>query len=374
MLEESGDKILITRPANQFLFDGYKVDFLELAKYTIQGLSFNFESPLHNNTFGFFYRKNSTWTRSENGEYTIFTGRNGSMDNFVQVSEWNNLKKLKVWGGDSCNEIVGTDGSQFHPGVTRDKELRVFSPLVCRSITIKYREETSVLDIPLLRYTTPKEMFAAPRKNSKNSCFCTIKPPLPGTKPLKDDNRCYIDGIMDLSACQKGAPIAASWPHFYNGDAMLSMTAGLKPDKSKHETFIDIEPMTGSVFRAASRAQINAFVDHETLQVVSPRIIGNMTPMIAPLFWIEESASIDEKSANEFKSQLLNLVVKVERSFKLSAIFGIILAIIVTAQCFYVLCKQEVSIIVVRTQTKIFVFSLKLFLQLFLFKIEILST
>lgn len=376
LIADGRDKILITRPVNELLFDGYKVDFMESARDLVSGtLGFNFESPLPKNKFGFFHMKNNTWTKRENGELTVFTGRNESMSDFMIVENWNDQKQLSVWpsnteAGNRCNQIKGTDGSQFHPGVTKNQVLDIFSPLACTSVYIKFKEETQTRDIPLLRFTTPAELFGAPKKNPQNACYCTITPPTGGGGLLKTsnqmngnnnlhgfmangqqqstlangfkksktitDSRCYLDGLMDLSLCQRGAPVAASSPHFYNADPMLAMASGLKPNKDIHETYIDIEPMTGAVFRAASRAQLNAFVEQAALDVVDSRIIGHMTPMVAPLLWFEEAAEIDEKSSNDFKNQLFNTVLKARRSFIYSICIGILIIVLVSIQYWYV--------------------------------------
>lgn len=377
LIRESGEKILITKQANEFLFDGYKVEVLSAVENLFNTLGYNFESPLPGNKFGFFHGKNGTWTHREPGELTIFTGRNDSMNDFMLVDNWNGLKQLNVWpknteAGNRCNEIKGTDGSQFHPGVTRDQTLDIFSPLICTSIFVKYQEDTSTRDIPLLRFTTPPEVFSAPRKNPRNACYCTIPansasstpgdhqqhhgavaggrhhasnkmpPALAATKHRGriTDRRCYIDGLMDLSLCQRGAPVAASGAHFYNSDPMLAMAADLKPEKRLHETYLDIEPMTGAVMRAASRAQLNALVEQAYLEVLSPEIVGNMSAMVAPLLWLEESAEIDEKSSLELKSQLLNTVNKARRMFFYAIAFGCILFAVVSLQYWYATCYK----------------------------------
>ena len=380
LIENGREKILITRRANQFLFDGYKVGLMDAANDLISNtFGYNFESPLPRNKFGFFHTKNNTWSRKEAGEMTIFSGRNNSMDEFMLVDSWNGLKVLNVWprtaeSGNRCNEIKGTDGSQFHPGVSRSQILSIFSPMICTSIYVKYKEDTSVRDIPLLRFTTPPDVFAAPKKNAQNSCYCTVRnqenalsshlaggnhqaslsPSLHShtnahsrlsaattqSKAKITNARCYLDGLMDLSLCQRGAPVAVSSPHFYNSDPMLAMAAGLEPNKEKHETYLDIEPMTGAVMRAASRAQLNAFVEEAALNVVDQRLIGHMTPMVAPLIWFEEAAQIDEKSSNDFKNQLLNLVQKAKRTFYTSIIIGVIIVCAVGLQFWYVTCYK----------------------------------
>lgn len=55
---------------------------------------------------------------------------------------------------------------------------------------------------------------------------------------------CELDGVQNLEPCQD-TPVIASFPHFYLGDpSFLDYVDGLKPDKVKHETFVDIEPVS----------------------------------------------------------------------------------------------------------------------------------
>lgn len=364
LVNDGRDKILVTRPANEILFDGYKVDFMEAARELFDSLGFNFESPLPGNRFGFFFMKNGTWNKNEAGELLVFTGRHGSAPDYPRIDSWNDMKMLKVWPNNTearnrCNFINGTDGSQFKPGVKRHQTLHIFSPLVCTSIYVKYKEDTKVRGIPALRFVTPPDVFAAPKKNPRNACYCTITQPAipltydqisPSSPPI-NDTRCYLDGLLDLSLCQRGAPIAASAPHFFNADPMLALASGLSPDKSRHETFLDIEPMTGSVIRAASRAQINAFVEEAALQVIDGSVVGRMTPMVAPLFWLEESGGVDEKIANELKTRLLNLVQKVQRTCIALVIIGLIIILVVTLHCWFVTCRSD-DVDLVKTRAK----------------------
>lgn len=363
LILDGKEKILISKRASEILFDGYKVALMEAIEDLVSTtLGFNYESPLYRNKFGFFYMKNDTWKKEEAGEMTVFTGRNESMNDFMLVDNWNGLKKLQVWpentvAGDRCNQIRGSDGSQFHPGVTRQQVLSIFSPMICTSLDIHYKSDTSAKGIPLLRFSTASDTFGAPKKYPKNACYCTIadrsaaaptstmstsssSPPTTTSSNIINQNRCYLDGLLDLSLCQKGAPIAASSPHFFQADPMLAMAAGLEPNASAHQTYLDIEPMTGAVMRAASRAQLNAFVESAALNVIDPQIIGHMTPMVAPLLWLEESAEIDNNSANEFKSQLLNKVRRIKCICTGAIIIGIVALIVTSIHWFYYTCYK----------------------------------
>lgn len=56
---------------------------------------------------------------------------------------------------------------------------------------------------------------------------------------------CALNGVLDLNQCQQ-APVVASFPHFYLADEKLKeyIEEGLHPDKNKHETFVEIEPVS----------------------------------------------------------------------------------------------------------------------------------
>jgi lysosome membrane protein 2 len=100
--------------------------------------------------------------------------------------------------------------------------------------------------------------------------------------------------------------------------------------KEKHETFLEVEPMTGLVLNAARRIQINVQVNsHPDSSAVS-----TVNSMIMPLLWVEEAASADETSADKFKSVIQNKLV-VGRAIMISgmaiglAIFLVTLAIFI---------------------------------------------
>ena len=45
----------------------------------------------------------------------------------------------------------------------------------------------------------------------------------------------------------KGAPIALSYPHFYQADqSFLDAVVGLKPNKTEHQFYVDVLPQFGS--------------------------------------------------------------------------------------------------------------------------------
>ena len=69
-----------------------------------------------------------------------------------------------------CHDIKGTDGSQFPPGLDKDKRLWMFVSDLCRSIWVDYETEVEVQGVKAYRYRPPKDVFDM--SNGDNFCYC----------------------------------------------------------------------------------------------------------------------------------------------------------------------------------------------------------
>lgn len=272
-------KPFVTKTAEELLFEGYKDDFVAaLAK--AQNITI-----LPNNTFGFFYGQNG----SSDGLYDILRG-NENIADFAKIISFNNKEKLDTWNDTYCDMINGTDGSSYPPFVKSGGRVQMFVSDLCRSLYLDYVEDAVIKGIKLLSYAAPPQLLASPEKNPDNKCFCG------------GNEKCLADGVMNITLCKKGAPIIVSLPHFYLADEKYVYDVeGMQPNGSLHKTIIDIEPLTGIVMNAAKRLQMNADF--------GPRkgIAGyeNVRQVIFPLFWVYEGATINDASADRFKSQLV---------------------------------------------------------------------
>lgn len=86
----------------------------------------------------------------------------------------------------------------------------------------------------------PKETFLAPKKNEMNKCFC-VNDDLALTK----DGFCSIDGLIDSSRCNRGAPILFSSPHYLYGDKLLVDSLIMtKPSEELHSSYLEIDPVS----------------------------------------------------------------------------------------------------------------------------------
>jgi large-conductance mechanosensitive channel len=198
----------------------------------------------------------------------------------------NGETKLNIWDTDECNEIVGTDGSQFPPHLMdKDKELKIFIKSFCRTLKLKFDREVTVLNgIPAWKYKAVPNEFASSLRNPENKCYCDAE----------TNKRCPPDGVFDSSKCVDGIPLFISYPHFLEGDASLfEHIEGLNPDPQKHETFAEIHPRMAFPIGGASRLQMNFRVtSREFRSFFTTYKWYTKLPkdFILPIFWFEVTA------------------------------------------------------------------------------------
>lgn len=213
---------------------------------------------------------------------TVYTGED-SLDNLGKIFAMNGETKLNIWDDESeCNEIVGTDGSQFPPHLMdKEEELQIFIKSFCRTLKLKYEREVTVLNgIPAWRYKSPEGGFASSLKNPDNKCYCDA-----------EKNSCPPDGVFDASKCVDGIPLLLSYPHFLEGDeSLFTHFEGLKPNRKLHETFADIHPRMAFPIGGASRLQMNFRVKSKTFTAFFSKMSWYTKlpkDLILPIFWFE---------------------------------------------------------------------------------------
>ena len=87
--------------------------------------------------FGFFVNKNG----SVSEEWETRTGAGDVME-VAQVVSYAGQTQLDFWSSSECNAIRGTDGSLFHPGVTRNETLHIFNRDLCQSLPLVYQGDS----------------------------------------------------------------------------------------------------------------------------------------------------------------------------------------------------------------------------------------
>ncbi|NXH05420.1 CD36 protein, partial [Loxia leucoptera] len=236
---------------------------------------------------GVFYPYNGT----TDGPYSVYTGTEDIAKTAI-IESYKNERTLSYWKG-HCDMVNGTDGASFPPFVKKDQVLRFFSSDICRSIYGVFHSQQVVKGITLYRFVVPREAFAAPDEVPDNYCFCT---------DLEISQNCTVAGVLDISACKAKRPVYISLPHFLHAsESVLSSVEGLSPNEEEHETYLDIEPVTGFTLRFAKRLQVNLLVRPSTRIEPLKKV---KKPYVFPVLWLNESAVIGDEKAEMFRGKI----------------------------------------------------------------------
>ncbi|KAG2465803.1 SCRB2 protein, partial [Polypterus senegalus] len=119
-----------------FMMNVYGVEVF--ATHTVHELLWGFKDPLLSKLhyvkpevdeyFGLMYKKNGT----SDGDFVFKSGEDDYKD-FGKIFTWNGQSTLKWWSSNESNMINGTDGSTFHPLISKDELLYIFAADLCRS-------------------------------------------------------------------------------------------------------------------------------------------------------------------------------------------------------------------------------------------------
>lgn len=213
---------------------------------------------------------------------TVYTGED-SLDNLGKVYAMNGETEMNIWSTEECNQIVGTDGSQFPPSwMDKERNLDIFIKSICKPFSIKYEEEVTVLNgLPAWRYRPLPNIFGNSIVNPDNKCYCDAENPR---------DKCPPNGVFDTTKCA-GVSILMSYPHFFEGDpALLDNFEGLKPEAEKHATFADIHPRMAFPIGGASRLQVNVKIKQFTYGIWNTLFRRIPEDLILPVCWFELTA------------------------------------------------------------------------------------
>ena len=124
-------------------------------------------------------------------------------------------------------------------------------------------------------------------KNPENECYCLENDP---DKKFK----CFKSGVMYMEPCKRDveAPLALSMPHFYQADpSFREAVGGLKPEKEKHQFYMDVVPEFGFPLAIRPRFQLNVVLYGEP----DFEVIANVQDdLVLPFLWAQDG--FDEPS------------------------------------------------------------------------------
>ena len=145
-----------------------------------------------------------------------------------------------VWNNPgSCNDIKGTDGSQFKPSITEYDVIYAYEPLVCRWGKLihdsKVMPSVDHRGIDSIRFFASDDNFA---RSEQNRCYCVEDSYDDCPANLINMKRCgFAKGVMDMLI---SAPYFQPFPEILNS---TSIKPPLPLNYLNYGTYLDVEPV-----------------------------------------------------------------------------------------------------------------------------------
>lgn len=209
-----------------------------------------------------------------------------------KIEEYDNSPTLNWWQpGSQCDSVVGAqDSATLPPGVDGNDPLTIFIALMCRKITLHYEEDREYKGLVAKRFIPAENALGShwnegedPKlRNEENKCYCMEDKGFP----------CFKSGVMNMGPCKtseslpNGAPIALSYPHFYQADqSFRDAVIGMEPNKEKHQMYADIHPKFGFPLAFRPKFQLNAILRRDTN---IPMISQFPEQLVLPFLWAQD--------------------------------------------------------------------------------------
>lgn len=239
------------------------------------------------------------------------------------LSNWNYAPRTDYFKS-YCGLINGSAGEIFPPNRAKEDKLEIFVTDICRSISLRFQNDTLFGgSVPAYRYYSDPLMLANGTSNPDNWCFCgtngnsggagTYSDTVGSGDPadtnsaavsgdpaavftnggdLSSSSYCHPDGVLNITTCKWGAPLFVSLPHFYHADPIYRTAVhGMSPGP-QHQTFADLEPLSGIPLQVSAALQINVYIEPQK-EFHFYKGLPN-TKTFFPCFWFQENVNLDQ--------------------------------------------------------------------------------
>ncbi|XP_030384834.1 protein croquemort [Scaptodrosophila lebanonensis] len=278
MLNHEGGKLYVTKPVGEWIFDGYQddlIDFLKLFNTTKINIPYT--------RFGWLADRNASLTYD--GLFTIHTGTD-DLSNLGRLTHWNGKNETGFYKA-PCGTVNGTTGDLFPPKMNISEEITIFATDTCRFMNLRPQGTLTRYGVSAVRWVGTDETLDSGENYPNQQCFCD---------PRLEE--CPKTGVVDCKACRDQAPIYASFPHFYLADkSYVDAVSGMKPDQSKHEFVLAVEPITGIPLEVHARIQINMMITPDN----DFDIYRDVPKVLMPMFWFNQKAILSQDLARKAK-------------------------------------------------------------------------
>jgi len=236
--------------------------------------------------YGIFVGRNFT----DQGKLTEATGLVEDDGYLGEIQAWNDKPEWGLWRkGSDCDKARGSYGIFFKPQLSKEDRIYLYRKDFCRSIPMDFErtiEDDTYGGLTAYRFAPPKNLLEAPSaENNENLCFC--KAGSCGDVP---------SGTFNISLCSYGAPILLSRPHFlYADEELKDAVEGLNPDAEKHESYIDIEPVTGMTLGVRAGLQMNVKISPDE----SVSQAKGLRDFVFPLAYFMDEIKLEDEATIE---------------------------------------------------------------------------
>lgn len=219
----------------------------------------------------------------------MLTEEERTMDYSIQ--RWNGSPGLSQWGyvepemanetldsNSICNLVEGTfEGGVYPESVNKvNGSFRLYRRAFCRPVKFNYEKETIFSGFPGNQFRVDSKFLGTPEENPDNSCYCV-------------KGVCPPSGLAFISPCYYDIPVTISQPHFYNADPKLQEEiVGMKPNKTKHDSFLILHKEMGVVMKADLKIQINLLINETKYNSKTKPFNGHTLPLFFLEMEIEE--------------------------------------------------------------------------------------
>ncbi|XP_012221741.2 scavenger receptor class B member 1 isoform X2 [Linepithema humile] len=201
---------------------------------------------------------------------TIYTGETDIRLSGL-IDKYNGDVNLPQWTGTCANVHGASDGVKFPSYIKPNDTLLFFRKSLCRSERMIRTGEKVIKGLYTYQYTFMENELDNGAINPENKCFCRR-------------GFCLKPGLIDVTDCYYGFPIALSYPHFYKADpSLLEAVEGLEPKKELHESYFFIQPKSGAPVDLAFRFQINMALQN----IGHLARVEKFDDLTLPLLWFE---------------------------------------------------------------------------------------
>jgi hypothetical protein len=214
------------------------------------------------------------------------------------MTMWHNTRVADYWGTLQANIIAGTDATAFHPFIKKGEAMLVWVNSLLRKVLLTYKEEVVHRGITTYRHIIdPAELDPAVTSNQEGYFM-------------------WAQGWLPSPPNETSMPVNFTKALLLDANKSLVEVDGL-PEWSRDdcETFLDIEPLTGTLVNVHKRIQVN--VDLNEYRWVMPDIwkknvpewnrigvFATAHPTYLPVFFLDQHMALPDKIINDLKNSV----------------------------------------------------------------------